>query len=1301
MNFAIMTRSIHILCIVATGAGSFLFAQSDVITIRETFIPKRETGALQFIQDHPSWDGRNTVIAVFDSGVDPAALDLQTTTTGERKVLDVIDASGSGDVDMNRVEDWPSDNGLIGLTGRELTLPELNPADGKIRLGVKRADALFNRRVLNRIRDHRQAAWEARLTQLKREQQLEREAAEAAGDFDFEDRPENEWTLAQQNLVAKERLLEDLQESYRDDAANFVFDCVLWFDGAHYRVLVDTDADGDLVEETVLRPFGIAGEYGRFDDTVSSTFAVQVYEEGRTLSLVTVSGSHGTHVASIAAGHRPDEPSRNGIAPGAQILSIKIGDIRTQGSSNLFAETRALAQAAAYGVDVINLSWGGGSRRMDGGELYARLFGDFTLDYNIPIVASAGNNGPALSTLGSPGGESSPIIGVGAWFSTDMAKYVYAYVDEKENRMYSFSSTGPGKDGDLGPDIIAPGGAIASVAIDELQGQDRYHGTSMSAPSAAGVVSLLVSAAKATNTPVNPYLIRSALMNSAQPQAELEPWSQGAGLIQTSAAWDRLKSYSQQPSFQYHYNIRVEGNTFEDGEGIYIRGNEPILENQFFITVRPVFPDGISPEAKVGFFEEIELRTDADWIRLPAVLPLSGSGEGFTPVIHDPGELGVSETHFAWIEGVSLRFPEAGPLFRIPVTLVRGLPLVAGEGHTFDVVLKSQSLVRHFFEIPADQQNLHLHVERTDDDPNAASYYIQTLSPSRVDDAVGRSYFTLEPDGEDSFVLPVIPGSTVEVVFNQTRFSRNNPTTLRVQAKTSGFVVRGSPPFLAQGDTRASFQLTSPGQDFSGSIKAAINTAHHRLLPEEAELFIPDERSLFPANRERPEARNIYGLKLSYSIELEEASKAEVSIVPGVDISQGLSWVIFLARHESGKVLARGIRDDLNLPKGKSTFLLFLYAKEEANLEALDTLPIQLETSVGPVALQVFEDHRDFFLGGPKGEVNLLADREYDLLISADSLEALHEVKPAPSYFQGELEMKQDDSTLRSLPVVLILGEATEEDEKKKPTIKAEDERSPQEKLEDALLETQLKFVESRLNSSDPVEQRAGSEVLESLVTEHADDAEVLLTQARFQATHSGLLLEREASEEDEEKTEDGEAAAEPDSDDESVEPLEPVDLETVLAQILQARLVLDEAAVALFFATAVKPEAEEEKALKAFLKTEKEMKEKQALLMDSYLLESELYLQDGRFRESRETLAKAEHFGSPDEAATQRLSQAALEKQGLHALAIEAINEQLKDDPYDASLLKERIELYRQLGWDQFADHDELHMQLRKTTKP
>lgn len=65
-------------------------------------MPKEETGASAFLAAHPEYDGRGIVVAIFDSGVDPGAAGLQTTPQGEPKVIDVVDCSGSGDVDTSQ-----------------------------------------------------------------------------------------------------------------------------------------------------------------------------------------------------------------------------------------------------------------------------------------------------------------------------------------------------------------------------------------------------------------------------------------------------------------------------------------------------------------------------------------------------------------------------------------------------------------------------------------------------------------------------------------------------------------------------------------------------------------------------------------------------------------------------------------------------------------------------------------------------------------------------------------------------------------------------------------------------------------------------------------------------------------------------------------------------------------------------------------------------------------------------------------------------------------------------------------------
>ena len=65
--------------------------------------PRKETGAASFVAKNPNFDGRGVVIAIFDSGIDPAANGLQVTSDGKPKLIDRIDGSGAGDVDTSKV----------------------------------------------------------------------------------------------------------------------------------------------------------------------------------------------------------------------------------------------------------------------------------------------------------------------------------------------------------------------------------------------------------------------------------------------------------------------------------------------------------------------------------------------------------------------------------------------------------------------------------------------------------------------------------------------------------------------------------------------------------------------------------------------------------------------------------------------------------------------------------------------------------------------------------------------------------------------------------------------------------------------------------------------------------------------------------------------------------------------------------------------------------------------------------------------------------------------------------------------
>ena len=97
------------------------------------------------------------------------------------------------------------------------------------------------------------------------------------------------------------------------------------------------------------------------------------------------------------------------------------------------------------------------------GKLTRTLRAELVNEHGVVFVSTAGNNGPALTSLGGPGGTSTATLGIGAMVSPDMMSQQYAVREPYDELNYNWSSRGPAADGYLGVDFCAPGGAIAPV----------------------------------------------------------------------------------------------------------------------------------------------------------------------------------------------------------------------------------------------------------------------------------------------------------------------------------------------------------------------------------------------------------------------------------------------------------------------------------------------------------------------------------------------------------------------------------------------------------------------------------------------------------------------------------------------------------------------------------------------------------------------------------------------------------------------------------------------------------------------
>ncbi len=538
------------------------------------FLDTKTIGAYDFIKAHPTFDGRGVVIIIVDTGVDMGVPGLIKTSEGKVKVIDARDFSGQGDIPLKKATNDSSYGELILRSGKihlgGFQKLQYQPVDSVYWMGAIDEKKLFQNSEVKDINNNgKENDIFAFLT------------------FPIDDKGEKRWVYY---------LDEDGDGNIDDDKPRFNY---------HY----DYDT------------FTFRGRNPKNEQTFV-TGVLNIYPDQKMASLHIPDGSHGTHCAGIAAGYQVfGEPTLNGIAPGAQIISAKIGNNLYSGG---ISTTGAMFNAYNFGVQwshehqtpvVFSMSYGIGSEVEGRSDIEKFLNTIMAENEKILVVLSNGNEGPGIGSTGDPSAAFRP-ISVGALLPYIIARDNYGF-SITHDCIFHFSSRG----GEVNkPDCLAPGAAASTVPLWEKG--EKMWGTSMACPQISGASTLLISVALQERIPYNNALIKRALKYSAIPLPEYTHLDQGTGVANIPEAFKLLKMYAKRGEVDkvLDYEVSTLDAFYQNdsGETAYWRTGDylPSADTKQVYEIKVLFSDQMNADQKVNFFRAYDLKSDQPWFKL-------------------------------------------------------------------------------------------------------------------------------------------------------------------------------------------------------------------------------------------------------------------------------------------------------------------------------------------------------------------------------------------------------------------------------------------------------------------------------------------------------------------------------------------------------------------------------------------------------------------------------------------------------------------------------------------------------------
>ena len=550
--------------------------------------------------------------------------------------------------------------------------------------------------------------------------------------------------------------------------------------------------------------------------------------------------------------------------------------------------------------------------------------------------------------------------------------------------------------------------------------------------------------------------------------------------------------------WQLHFDVAID-NRVGRPRGVYLRQpDETVVKQTLSVNVKPEFRkydvDDETQKKKIDLELRFRLEATASWVTAPDVFVLMHNGRSFKMEV-DPTGLPPG-VHTAKVLAFDSSRPSAGPMFAVPITVVKTLPQ-AQDISLGELEFEQNEIKRFFLDVPKGATWMDVTIQddradKTDSAPRLVVLHtIQLLPHAAYRDNEVHKNFNLYPSATKVTSIRVEEGVTMEMVLAR-YWSTQGSTRAKVSVRFRGIRPCPDQVQILTGGGGGMVRIYSDLEDETVMPTAKLTAYKTPLRPKTEGVItpLPDDRDVLPYQNKR-----IYQLVLSYEFNQEEAG----SFTPRAPALQGL---LYESAYESQMMLIfdsqkkyLGVADaypsDVKAPKGNVTIRMQIRHDSPEMLEKLTNMTIWIERKLdSPITLKAFSSREAMQVGKSTMKKRILRKGLSASVFFEEPGKIPSACKPGDvltgtaNYGSGEASLPGEGKRPGGYAVSCLVGpKAPTKPSTEATTPEVPDERTVDEKITEAIRD--LKVGQLGKLTSKEKESGKFEELFESLKTEY------------------------------------------------------------------------------------------------------------------------------------------------------------------------------------------------------------------------